>query len=116
MVDTEDLAFQRMEMIQIENPGAITKHDIEENDDVEWAVVTIADENGITSSLEIIESDLSWKDDDRINHYNELAEEVALAVILPDEAFEYVASRLARDGLPSISLMSYSDLGLVPRW
>ena len=115
MIDTEDLAFQRIEMIQTENPGAITKHDTEEYEDTEWVVITIADENGSASSIEIIESDTSWKRDDAITHYNELAEDLDLAVILPDEAFEEVAAQLARDGLPNSALLSYSDLGLIPR-
>lgn len=115
MVDAEDLAFQRMEIIQTENPGAMTKHDVEENDDTEWAVVTIADENGGSLSVEIIESDTSWKRSDLIEHYNELAEDMEIAVILPDEAFEEVAARLARDGSPNIDLLTYSDLGLIPR-
>ena len=115
MVDAEDLAFQRMEMIQTENPGAMTKHDIEENEDTEWAVVTIEDESGGNLSIEGIESDTSWKRSDLIDRYNELAEDVEIAVILPDEAFDEVASRLAKEGSPNIELLSYSDLGLIPR-
>lgn len=102
-------------MIQTENPGAMTKHDIEENEDTEWAVVTIEDESGGNLSIEVIESDTSWKRSDLIDRYNELAEDVEIAVILPDEAFDEVASRLAKEGSPNIELLSYSDLGLIPR-
>ena len=77
--------------------------------------MTIADESGDNMSIEVIESDTSWKRSDLIDHYNELAEDVEVAVILPDEAFEEIAMRLAREGSPNIELLSYSDLGLIPR-
>ncbi len=112
-IDIEEIVEQRLEMIQTETPGVITKHDIEEDGDIEWGVITVTDEDGKTLYVEFVESVESLSRPDALEHYNEAAQSCGrVLVIVPDRAHSRAAELLFQESNPSIELASYGVVGI----
>lgn len=115
-MDVEDLTSQRMEMIQMENPDLFTRYDIEEDDDGEWALITVTDEHDRPVVFEVIESEESWRRPELVEKYNEMASEASqVLVILPDDIYEEAVDLLEKEASRSVELRSYRDIGLILR-
>ena len=112
-MDIEEVTLQRIEMIQTENPDLSTKYDLEEDEQDEWCIITILDDNDRVLGYEFVETLESWKRKDALFHYNDMAKEgFRVAVVVPDKVFEKVADMLDNDGDPNVELFSYTDLGV----
>jgi hypothetical protein len=112
-IDIEDIVERRLEIIQTETPGAITKYDLEEAGDLEWGVITVSDEDGRTQYVEFIESRESLARSDALDQYNEAAQSCGrVLVIVPDRAKDMAADILFRGSNPSIELVSYGVIGI----
>lgn len=112
-MDIEEIVEQRLEMIQTETPGVITKYDIEEEGDTEWGVITVSDEEGNTLYIEFVESEESLSRPDALDQYNEAAQSCGrVTIIVPDRAQPRAADILFQGSNPSIVLASYGVVGI----
>ena len=112
-IDIEEIVEQRLEIIQTETPGAMTKYDVEELGDIEWGVITVTDEEGRALCVEFIESAESLSRPEALDQYNEAAEACGrVLVIVPDRARERAADLLFRGSNPAVELASYGVVGI----
>jgi hypothetical protein len=112
-IDIEEIVEQRLEIIQTETPGAVTKHEIEEDGDAEWGVITVSDEDGRTLCVEFVESTQSLSRPDAVDQYNEAAQSSGrVLVIVPDRAQTKAADLLFQGSNPSVELVSYGVIGI----
>jgi hypothetical protein len=114
-INIEDIIEQRLEIIQTETPGLTTIYDIEESEETEWGVITITEEDGRPSGFEFIETHESLMRPTATDQYSEAATAVGrVVVIVPDSAYEKAADMLSRLGNPSIELVGYGVIGIMP--
>lgn len=112
-IDIEEIVEQRLEMIQTETPGVVTKHEIEETGDTEWGVITVSDEDGRALYIEFVESAESLTRPDALDQYNEAAGSCGrVLVIVPERAHSKAADILFQGSNPSIELASYGVVGI----
>jgi hypothetical protein len=112
-IDIEEIVEQRLEIIQTETPGAITKHEIEEDGDTEWGIITVSDEDGRTLYVEFVESAESLTRPEALDQYNEAAQSCGrVLVVVPDRAQTKAADILFQGSNPSIELVSYGVVGI----
>lgn len=112
-LNIEDIVEQRLDMIQTETPGVVTKYEIEDDGENEWGVITISEEDGQTVCIEFIESFDSLSRGEALDQYNEAASSAGrVLVIVPDRLHEEAADLLLAGSNPSIELISYGVIGI----
>jgi hypothetical protein len=112
-MDIEEIVEERLEMIQTETPGVVTKYDIEDDGEAEYAVISICEEDGDPVCVEFVESFASLDRPDALDQYNEAAAGAGkVLVIVPDSEREKAMDLLLVGSNPAIELISYGVIGL----
>ncbi len=112
-MDLEELIEKRMEAILRNDRSLSVEYEIMEEvkDGADWGVIAILDDHDQVRRYEFIESEASWMRPMAIDEYNEAAYgEVPVSVIVPDEAFLAMSTRVQKYGNRDIAVFGYDAI------
>jgi hypothetical protein len=109
----ERIVEARLRMLEHEIPDTIRDHHIVRDGGMDRGIITICDQEGQTLYVEFVESECSLSRPGALGHFNDAAGSGGkVLVIVPDEAHSAAAELLAREGNPSVELITYGVVGI----